>query len=415
MQRGVFRGSVERQCLRNACVGAILLWLAHAAFGQKSSTESTVSDLADIRSHYESGLKKNGILGSSLALIRDGRVVLHDNYGVQSKSPEAKVNDDTTYHWASCTKTFTGIAIMQLRDRGLLSLDDPLIKYIPELASVHDPYGPISQVTIRHVMAHAGGFRDPTWPWHDDDKAWQPFEPTQWSQLVAMMPYTEVAFPPGSKFSYSNLGVVFLGEIIERLSGDSYEVYMEKNVLRPLGMSRSYYDRSPYFLLRYRSHSWDLKDGKLTEDPFDFNTGITRSNGGLNAPIGDMLKYLDFLLGDPSDPAKQAAYDEVLKRPSLQEMWKPFLPVTPDDDFQSRGGAHDTVSTSFFEHTDGALTLIGHAGWQNGFRSHFYIDPATRSGYIVAYNTDAQDAKQNTRGFDFELRDYLIDHFFEKK
>jgi CubicO group peptidase (beta-lactamase class C family) len=384
-------------------------------------------DLAAIRSYYESGLRKNGIVGSSLALVRDGRVVLRDNYGLQSKNPDVPVDDETTYHWASCTKSLTGIAILQLRDRGLLSLDDPLVKYIPELTAVHDSFGPISQVTIRHVMSHSGGFRDATWPWHDDDKAWQPFEPTQWSQLVAMMPYTEVAFAPGSRFSYSNLGVVFLGEIIERLSGDPYAVYMEKNVLRPLGMSHSYYDRSPYFLLKNRSHSWDLKKGKLTEDPFDFNTGITRSNGGLNAPIGDMLKYLEFLLGDSG---RKAEYSIVLKRASLEEMWKPLLPVAPDDDFQSRAGAHDSVASSFFVHTDGKLTLIGHAGWQNGFRSHFYIDPMTKSAYIVAYNTDAQDdhpadkdssaagpgdAAQNTRGFDFKLRDFLIDHFFASR
>ena len=131
----------------------------------------------------------------------------------------------------------------------------------------------------------------------------------------------------------------------------------------------------------------------------------------MNAPVSDMLKYLGFLIGDPS---KDAEYGIVLKRSSLEEMWKPFLPVTPDDDFQSRAGAHDEVTTSFFVHTDGALKLVGHAGWQNGFRSHFYIDPKTRSAYVVAYNTDSQDAKQNTRGFDFELRDYLIDHFFMK-
>jgi len=379
--------------------------------------QEILSNAAAIRSYYTAGLRKNGIVGSSLAMLRDGKVVLRENYGLQSKSPEAPVDDNTTYHWASCTKTLTGIAIMQLRDRGLLSLDDPLAKYIPELAAVHDPFGPVSGGTIRHVMSHSGGFRDATWPWRDDDKAWQPFEPTQWSQIVAMLPYTDVAFAPGTKFSYSNLGVVFLGEIIERLSGDPYQVYMEKNVLRPLGMSRSYFDRSPYFLLKYRSHSWDLKGSKLTEDPFDFDTGITRSNGGLNAPIGDMLKYLSFLLGDA---AKDAENGVVLKRASLEEMWKPFLPVAPDDDFQSRKGAHDEVTTSFFVHTDGRLKLIGHAGWQNGFRSHFYIDPATHSAYVVAYNTDAQDdhpgnVKQNTRGFDFELRDYLIDHFFAER
>jgi CubicO group peptidase (beta-lactamase class C family) len=359
----------------------------------------------EIKTFYESGLRRNGIIGSSLMLIRNGEVVLDDNYGRQSETQP--VDDNTAYHWASVTKTFTGIAIMQLRDRGLLSLDDPLIKYIPELATVHDTYGPISAITIREAMSHSSGFRDATWPWRDAD--WQPFEPTQWSQIVAMLPYTDIKFAPGSRYSYSNLAVVFLGEIIQRLSGDQFEVYMEKNIFRPLGMSRSYYDRSPYHLLRYRSHSWDLKDGKLTEDPFDFDTGITRANGGLNAPLSDMLKYIRFLLGDP---AHQSEYDAILKRSSLEEMWKPVLPVTPDDDFPSRTGAHDAVAESFFLHTDGKLTLIGHPGWQNGFRSQINIDPATRSAYIVDYNTDAQDTKQNTRTFNIELRDYLIDQFF---
>ena len=380
--------------------------------------QDAIANAGAIRSYYEAGLRRNGILGSSLALVRNGQVVLRDDYGVQSRSPDIAVDNNTTYHWASCTKTFTGIAIMQLRDRGLLSLDDPLIKYIPELAAVHDPFGPISQVTIRHVMSHSGGFRDATWPWHDDDKAWQPFEPAQWSQIVAMLPYTEIAFAPGSRFSYSNLGVVFLGEIIERLSGDPYQVYMEKNVLRPLGMDRSYFDRSPYFLLKYRSHSWDLKSGKLSEDPFDFNTGITRSNGGLNAPVGDMLKYLGFLLGGQSDLAREAEYGVILKRASLEEMWKPLLPVTAEDE-ESRLGPNAQVAASFFVVTDGDLKLIGHTGTQNGFKSRFFFDPKSRSGFIVAYNTDAQDERggdaQNTSRFDAELARYLDDHFFRGK
>jgi hypothetical protein len=123
-----------------------------------------------------------------------------------------------------------------------------------------------------------------------------------------------------------------------------------------------------------------------------------------------MLKYIRFLLGDP---AHQPEYDAILKRSSLEEMWKPVLPVTPDEDFPSRVGAHDSVAESFFVHTDGKLKLIGHPGWQNGFRSQINIDPATRSAYIVDYNTDSEDPKQNTRSFNIELRDYLIDHFFK--
>ncbi len=367
----------------------------------------SAQDVSQLKTFYESGLHRNGIVGSSLVLLHDIQIVFQDHYGKQNLSPAQPVDENTTYHWASITKTFTGVAIMQLRDRGLLSLDDPLIKYIPELSVVHDPYGPVSAITIREAMSHSSGFRDPTWPWRD--QSWQPFEPTQWSQIVAMLPYTSIHFAPGSRFGYSNLAVVFLGEIIVRLSGEPYEVYMIKNVLGPLEMYHSYFDRSPYTLLQYRSHSYDLTNGKLTEDPFDFDTGITRSNGGLNAPIPDMLKYLNFLLGDPSHPAE---YDAILKRSSLQEMWKPIVPIVPDADFASRAGAHDAMAASFDVHTDGDIRLVGKAGWQNGFRSHLYLEPTTRSAYIVVYNTDAEDAGQNTRDFDFQLRDYLIDHFF---
>jgi CubicO group peptidase (beta-lactamase class C family) len=378
-----------------------------AKAGDASPSGKAVPVTAAIRSFYRAGLERNGIVGSTLVLVDDGRVVLNEMYGQQRLTPAQPVDENTTYHWASVTKTFTGIAIMQLRDRGLLSLDDPLVKYIPELHAVHDPYGPISAITIREAMSHSNGFRDATWPWHVGP--WEPYEPTQWSQIVAMMPYTSVDFPPGSRYRYSNLAVVFLGEIIERLSGDNFEVYMLKNVLGPLGMTHSYYDRSPATLLPYRSHSWDRKDGKLTEDEFDFDSGITRSNGGLNAPLPDMVRYLRFLMGDPE---RQAEYDRILKRSSLEEMWRPILPVTPDDDFPSRPGAKDEVAASFFIHTDRGVRLIGHPGWQNGFRSQMNFDPVRRRGYLAVYNTDAQDAEQNTRHFNIEVRDYLIDHFF---
>ncbi len=379
-------------------------------------TPKPAATVAPIRDFYRAGLERNGIVGSTLVLVEDGHVVLDEPYGKQSLTPPHPVDEQTTYHWASVTKSLTGIAIMQLRDRGLLSLDDPLTKYVPELNAVHDPYGPVSAITVRQAMSHSSGLRDATWPWRDQE--WQPFEPTQWSQIVAMLPYTSVDFAPGSRYRYSNLAVVFLGEIIERLSGDSFEVYMEKNVLGPLGMTHSYYDRSPVTLLPYRSHSWDRKNGKLMEDPFDFDTGITRANGGLNAPMSDMVRYLRFLLGDPAhsaSPVHSASYEAILKRSSLEEMWHPILPVTPDDDFPSRPGANDEVAASFFVHTDHTIRLIGHPGWQNGFRSQLNFDPIHHRGYLVSYNTDAQDATQNTRTFNIELRDYLIDHFFTQR
>lgn len=389
--------------MRLASLLAVPLIVSSTLFAQNTLP----GNIDAIRDFYRAGLQRNGIVGSTLVLFDNGQVVLNEKYGRQSLNPPESVDDQTTYHWASVTKTFTGIAIMQLRDRGLLSLDDPLVKYIPELQKVHDPFGPISDITIRQAMSHTNGFRDATWPWHAGP--WEPYEPTQWSQLVAMMPYTSVDFAPGTQYRYSNLAVVFLGQIIERLSGDNFEVYMLKNVFGPLGMTHSYYDRSPYTLLPCRSHSWDLKDGKLTEDEFNFDSGITRSNGGLNAPLPDMLRYLRFLIGDP---AHQAEYDGILKRSSLEEMWRPIHSVPPDEDFPSRPGAKDDVAASFFIHSDRGIRLVGHPGWQNGFRSQLNFDPDRRRGYLVVYNTDAQDKNQNTRSFNIQLRDYLIDRFF---
>src|SRR6185436_1151035 len=150
---------------------------------------------------FRSECKEAGIVGSSFVFLKDGKIVVEEHFGSANLEKKQPVNADTIYHWASNTKPFTGIAIMQLRDRGLLKLDDPLTKYLPELRAVHNRFGSMDEITIRHVMTHSAGFRGGTWPW-GAGKDWEPFEPTEYSQLVAMLPYTEILFKPGSKYSY---------------------------------------------------------------------------------------------------------------------------------------------------------------------------------------------------------------------
>src|SRR5262245_41163875 len=281
---------------------------------------------SEVEAEFHRACTADGVVGASLMFVRGQDELGFAAHGLADRDGGRAVDRDTIFHWASCTKTLTGIAVMQLRDRGRLQLDQPIVDFVPELRQAHDPFGPIEAITLRHLMTHSAGFRMATWPW-GGDKPWHPHEPTEWSQLVAMMPYTEVEFAPGSKFSYSNPGIVFLGRAIERLSGDDYEVYMDKNVLRPLGMQHSYFDVTPYHLQRCRSHSYAVgKDGAVEDHGPDFDTGITVSNGGLNAPLPDMARYLAFLLGAvPAD--RDAAH--VLARSSLEEMWQPVLPLAP--------------------------------------------------------------------------------------
>ncbi|HEX8190687.1 MAG TPA: serine hydrolase domain-containing protein [Pyrinomonadaceae bacterium] len=340
----------------------------------------------EFRANYLGELRKNGFVGSSFYLVRDNRVVAREFYGLADARSGAPVDEETIYHWASVTKTFTGIAVMQLRDRGLLKLDDPVVKYVPELRAAHDPFGDVSEITIRHLMTHSAGFRNPTWTWRDDSKDWQPFEPPGWAQLAAMMPYTEVLFRPGSRFSYSNPGVIYLGRVIEQLSHDDYEVYIDKNIFKPLEMHRSYFDSTPRHLLKHRSHSYYVREGRRTEARFDADTGITVSNGGLNAPLPDMVRYVNFLLGDPS---KQAAYDGVLKRSSLEEMWRPQL-VAADDFTQGWMRAETSVGLSFFVDEIGGRRYVGHNGDQNGFKVYLSLCPETRTASLLAFNTETR-------------------------
>lgn len=370
--------------------------LALVALTASVSAQQPPDGWHDVRTFFVEGVKREGIVGASLAWVQDGTLETIETTGLADRAANRPVTRETIYHWASITKTFTAVAIMQLRDQGRLTLDDPIVDYVPELALVHNPHGRMRDITIRHLLSHSAGFRAGTWPW-GGDKPWHPFEPPAWEQVAAMMPYTEILFPPGTRYSYSNPGIIFLGRVIERLSGEPFETYIDKQILRPLGMRETFFDRAPAHVRAMRSHSYYLDDGTLAEAPFDFDTGITVSNGGLNAPIGDMAKWMGFLIGGKPE------YDAVLKRSSLEEMFVPVVPVVAGGTGE-QGVGTGAMGLSFFLEKHGGHDLVAHSGSQNGFIAHFYIHPPSRSAYIVAFNTESP----TTRAFDAALRDEIV-------
>jgi CubicO group peptidase (beta-lactamase class C family) len=375
---------------------------------------------------FDTVLAQHGIVGGGIAIVHGQDPPTEVFFGVMREGSHQHVDGETSYNWASITKTMTAIAILQLRDRGKLSLDDSAVRYVPELRQVHDEFGPIDAITIRDLLTHSAGFRNPTWPWDCDDAAncdWQPFEPTHWGQVAAMLPYTHVAFRPGTRWSYSNLGYVFLGQIIERLTGDDFEVYLDKNILMPLGMTKSYFDRSPYFLESHVSASYLRAGNKLTEQPFNFDTGITTSNSGLKAPVSDMVKYLRFLIGDPANPV----YDFVLRRSSLEEAWTGVFPVS-EEDKTSTAYTKDApkMGLGFFVLDLDGHRYVYHDGDQGGFSSEMFIDPVRHAASILVVNTtdtgepassaalhpQSNTEPEPTTDLRLTLRQDLIDHLF---
>ena len=269
-----------------------------------------------------------------------------------------KVDERTIYHWASVTKTLTAVAIMQLRDRGKLSLDDKVTTWVPELRQVHNPYGSMDEITIRMLLSHTSGFQDGTWP-YGNGASWEPFEPTRWEQLGGDDAIPGDQFPPGSKYSYSNpalhlprahhrgdhrrpVPVLHPEEHLDPARHDP-ELFRVDTVL-PRGGSLEQ--------LCHRADSAGHETIKVYGR--DFDPGITIPNSGWNAPIGDVVTWVSFLTGATrGDTALARRYDTVLRHSTLEEMWRP-TPLT--------GGGVGQFGLSFTVDAMEGTTLVGTPG-----------------------------------------------------
>jgi CubicO group peptidase (beta-lactamase class C family) len=341
---------------------------------------------------FQAYVDSDHVVGAGVALIKNGRVLSQLNTGFADRAGNVRADDQTIYHWGSITKALTAISIMQLRDRGKLSLDDKIVKWVPELHAVHDPYGMMDSITLRMLLSHTAGFQNPTWP-YGNGKSWEPFEPTTWNQLVAMMPYQELGFRPGSRYSYSNPGFIYLSRVIEQITGDPWDGYVQKNIFAPLALDRSYFRSTPYFLAEHRSHNYYVrKDSsgreQVIDNGADFDPGITSPNGAWNAPLGDLVKYIAFLTNAMLPGMTRERYDVVLKRSSLEEMWQPGKPMSQG--YES--APSEWMGLSFFVLDRDGVRLLGHTGSQAGFRSFFYFNPANGLAIVAAFNSTNSSA-----------------------
>lgn len=359
---------------------ALVLPAAHA---QPAAT----AGWTELARMFDEGVAKDGTVGASIAMVKGGAVVARRDHGLADRDLKQRVDEKTLFHWGSITKILTAIAIHQLVERRKIALDDRIVRWVPELRQLHDPFNAIDAITLRMLLSHTAGFQGPTWPYRPA-KPWAPFEPTSWAQLVAMMPYQELAFRPGSKYGYSNPAFIYLARVIEAVSGDSWQVYVQKNIFAPLGLTNSYFGATPYHLAADRANSYLLKRdarGAATYTAYgrDFDPGITIPNSGWNAPVADLAKFVTFLSGAATDPALRRRHELVLPPKVLEEMWRPIV---------ATGGDSGWMGQSFFVAKPGAPAIVGHTGSQAGFVAFFYLNPRTATAIIAAFNTNSAPA-----------------------
>jgi len=357
--------------------------------------------LREIEAAHSRELQEEGVMGAAFLVADRNGLLGRYNFGFASVERQERVDDDTIFHWASVTKILTSVATMQLVERGLLSLDTSVISFLPEIGAVHNRFGPMEAITVRHLLTHSSGFRGPTWPWKDEPD-WQPHEPQSWSQLVAMMPYTEIRFEPGTRHGYSNLGTIFLGRIIQALTGDRIEAYIDKNIFKPLGMYGSFFDMTPWHLAESRSHGYYAEeDGPRSIGP-EFDTGITAANGGLNAPLSDMRRFADFLAGN-----SEAA--GILEQATLAQMFEPVFAVSSDQDRDVSVGLGFFIADNRTPATGEVVRWVGHSGYQLTHRSSFMVNPAAGQVFLAAANTVRRPGGNPS---EVQLRRRLLNEFF---
>jgi len=217
-------------------------------------TGSAVPGMASFDLFVTDFMRKLAIPGGAVAVMRDGKLIYARGFGYADVENKTLVQPDALFRIASVSKTLTAAAIMKLVEEGKLQLEDrvaPLIAHLaPAPGATVDPRW--EQITIRHLLNHAGG-----WDRKKPNGGFDPIDrpaiaaaavgapaPASPETLIRYMKGMPLDFNPGEKFAYSNFGYIILGRVIERLSGRRYEEYVRASVLEPVGANRTQQGKS---------------------------------------------------------------------------------------------------------------------------------------------------------------------------
>jgi CubicO group peptidase (beta-lactamase class C family) len=258
----------------------------------------------------------------------------------------------SAYRVASITKTFTAVAVMQLRDQGRLALDDPLGRHLPG--------APYADATVRRLLTHASGMTaEPTGPW------WERVPGGTWDDLVAANPEHYV-FPPGRRHHYSNLGFALLGKLVEELRGAAWWDVVTDLILAPVGMTSTTFSRPSGAAI---GTSRNPLTGDLVREPSE-DEGAMAPAGQLWSTIDDLCRWADVLV---------AGHPGVLSADTAAEM---RTIQAADPETQHRGG----YGLGLRLHWDEQGTVVGHTGSLPGFVAGMFCDARSRVGAVVLTN-----------------------------
>lgn len=264
---------------------------------------------------YAAGQK---IPGMVWGVVIDGKLVHIGTHGVQDRGTQAPVGADTVFRIASMTKSFTALAVLQLRDEGRLSLEDPVSRWIPAFGRMALPTKDSAPIRVRQLLSHAAGFPEDN-PWGDQQLGVSDAQVDEW--LRAGIPFSTA---PGTRYEYSNYAFGLLGRIIAAASGRPYEAYMKAEILDKLGMRASTFEAGEVGAGK-RATGYRLRpDGSYGEEP-PLPHGAFGAMGGLLTTANDLGKYVAFHLS--AWPPRDEPEAGPVRRASVREMSQLWTPA----------------------------------------------------------------------------------------
>lgn len=216
-------------------------------------------------------------------VAKAGKPIYQKAFGKANLELDVNLTTENVFQLGSMTKQFTAIAILMLEEQGKLDVKHTVSKYIPDY-----PLG--DSITLHHLLTHTSGIKDFTKMKTIRDIAQKEMTP---SMLVDFFKNEPIDFAPGEKYAYNNSGYVLLGYIIELVSGESYEDFIEKHIFQKVGMNQSYY-ASDIKIIHKRAYGYHKKESGYVNKTI-INFSVPFSSGSLMSTVADMLKWQNAL------------------------------------------------------------------------------------------------------------------------
>jgi D-alanyl-D-alanine carboxypeptidase len=311
-------------------------------------------------------VKEGRLPGAAVGVVHEGSLAWSAGVGFADLAAARPSSVDGLYRIASITKTFTATAIMQLRDEGLLELDEPVVTYLPELGKAAGPGGSVRRVTLRHMLSHESGIQGEP-PGADWVKLIYEGRPTA---SLARSAEIRVAFHPNAQTKYSNLCYQLLGLVVERVSGTAYHERIRARILDPLGMVSTAFEPLPPELAARRATGYN---GRSYSDELDVcaESPLTWSEAGLWSSVTDLGRWISFQVG-------ASGGEEVLTAATRAEMHK--ARYIEDAEWMSAFGI------GWYTVRKDKAKWVQHGGALFGFISNVCFDPVEKVGAVVLLN-----------------------------